>query len=258
MTQFSVLSWNIQGEWNLTGHTPHRKIRPHLLNSTADIIALQECKNAKKLFKDPEVLQNYHSFIPASNHSIILSKYPILRAAEVMFPRWNRKGNLESCSRADIQIGHAAVRIYNCHFQIVRAGPALRLKQLEYLLADAQNHRGPIILCGDLNTTIPQNGWNRRIIKNWHMQPKRDMVVDGKFMEHDERELINRAAANYGFREVADLSIPTWSAFKTKRWEVFKLKLDWFMVKGLNVAGYKLGQYVSDHKAIEVEAIIPD
>ncbi len=263
MQNLSVLSWNVQGKVNITGHTLFKKIKPHLINLSSDIIALQEMCNAERMLGKigtlkaynifiPELNKGRHNGIPRFNHNVLLSKYPILRADEIIFPSWNRKIPLENGIRADIQLNNKVLRIYNCHFAIFKVGIGTRLKQLEYILSDSRGHKGPTIICGDMNVAIPKAGFRRKIITGWHREPKREMSVNGKFIDYDEREIFNETISQHGFEEVLDLYTPTWSPLKSKHWELFKLKLDWFMVKNLEVTDIKLGDYVSDHRSIEV------
>jgi endonuclease/exonuclease/phosphatase family metal-dependent hydrolase len=263
MQNFSIQSWNTQRELNLTGNTSFKKVQTHLKTFSGDIIALQEMCNAKELLENIPNFKSYNFFIPrlnktkdkrvpGCNYNVILSKYPILKADEIAFPEWNKNVILENCTRADIQLDEKILKIYNCHFAIFRVGIETRLRQLEYILEDAKNHTGPVIICGDMNVTIPKVGWNRRIISLWHQEPKKEMFIDGKFINYDERELFNRIINQYGFREILDLYTPTWSLFKSKIWELFKLKLDWFMVKDIEITEFHLNDYVSDHKSIGV------
>ncbi len=262
-----MLSWNIQGKRNFTGYTPFSKIRPHLLNASADIFALQEMCDAEELLKNTVEFKQYQLFIPklnkcrdggafGYNHNIILSKQPIIRSYELVFPTWNKKVFLENCSVSEIQVQEKILRIYNCHLGIFKVGITTRLKQLEYVLSDAINHNGPIIICGDMNVTIPKNYWKRKIIRAWHQEPKKEMIINGEFFMGDERELFNQKLNEFGFKEVGDLYTSTWSPVKSDLWEMFGLKLDWFATKNMNVTGHKVDSYVSDHKSIEVEALL--
>ncbi len=267
MQNLSVLSWNIQGKVNLTGHTLFKKVKPHLINLSSDIIALQEMCNAEKILKNIEALETYNIFIPelnkrrhggtqGFNHNVLLSKYPIISAEEIIFPSFNEKIHLENGIRADVQLGDQIIRIYNCHFAIFKSGIDTRLKQLAYILEDARSYKGPTIICGDMNVAIPKKGLRRKIVTGWHREPKREMSINGKFIDYDEREIFNKTISKHGFKEVLDLYTPTWSPLKSKRLELFKLKLDWFMVKNLKVTDIKLGDYVSDHKSVEVRCHI--
>jgi endonuclease/exonuclease/phosphatase (EEP) superfamily protein YafD len=178
--------------------------------------------------------------------------------AEVVFPANDKKKKPDNCTRADIEIAGSVVRVYNCQFPIFRVGPSERKRLLHYILQDAAKHQGPTIICGDLNTTIPAPGFKRTIIQNWHMEPNAELEIAGTFMHRDERFLVHDTITKHGFVEALDLHIPTWSGLKTKLWELFHLKLDWFMVKNLTVVSTALGDYVSDHKAIEVRCAFTD
>src|ERR1051326_562487 len=117
MTTFSVLSWNIQGNLNGTGYTFFRKIKPHLLNSGADIIALQEMNGAEKRLTNISELNSFHKFVPASSQNVIFSKFPLVQVKEIEFPKSIHNGYLENFSRTDIVIHNQILRLYNCHFE---------------------------------------------------------------------------------------------------------------------------------------------
>lgn len=261
MQTISILSWNIQGDTNITGHTRFSKVKPYLQATPADILILQEALHAQTLLSSIGSLRPYNTYIPESNtrpkngfnHSVVLSSYPIQAASELVFPDWGQQRYLENVTKVDVHIGKHILRIYNCHFPIFRTGIATRVKQLEYVLADSLTHTGPTIICGDLNTTTPKDGWRKRIIQTWHMQPGIDAMVDGVKVKTDERELFNTILRRHDFTEVLNIDTPTWSPFKTKNWELFDLKLDWFAVKDLVVVDYTLGKYVSDHRSIKVQ-----
>lgn len=95
------------------------------------------------------------------------------------------------------------------------------------------------------------------IIRTWHHPLPQEQVINGVRVQADERELFNHTLGKYGFKEVLDLTTPTWSPTKTDYWELFKLKLDWFMVRNMKVMNYTVSEYISDHKPIEVQLEIP-
>ncbi len=262
-----VLSWNVQGKINFTGHTPFNKILPYLLISAPDVIVLQEmCDAELKLNKLPNLLKEYKIYIPefntrkrngnCFNHNVILSKHPVLEFKEIHFPQLNPGVFLESASRADIKINDSVLRIYNCHFGIFRSGIATRIRQLEHILLDAKKYQGPTVICGDLNVTIPKKSLLRHIISLWHQEPKSEMTINGKLIIEDEREIFNKIIVKHGFKEVFNLYTPTWSPFKSKMWELFCLKLDWFVIKNAEVADARLGDYFSDHRPMEVQLLL--
>jgi endonuclease/exonuclease/phosphatase family metal-dependent hydrolase len=267
MKDISIVSWNVQGNFNFTGHTAFKKIYPHLLDLAADIFALQEMRGAEKKLAAATGLKQYQVFIPRTNigsslkvlglnQNILLSRFQILQSADLKFPAFTTRRPLENYTRTDLQIGDRILRIYNCHFAIDKVGIRTRLMQLDHVLMDARSHLGPTIICGDLNATIPPPGLNRAIISHWHREPREEILLSGQPENRDEREIFNQTILTAGFKEVLDLYIPTWSVWKTKLWEIFKLKLDWFLVKDIEVISAKLGPYISDHRPIIVRVRI--
>jgi endonuclease/exonuclease/phosphatase family metal-dependent hydrolase len=264
MKNFSIVTWNIQGEANITGYTFPKKIRPHLEKLTADIIALQECCNPVELCGNTRVLNNYtllaskknndKSRYPfAFNDNVILTKHPVVDFLDMPLPELDgKRPPVENCLRADISVYGTIVRVYNCHFPIFRVGPTVRLKLLEHIFTDSQAHNGPIVVCGDLNTTIPKPGIGRAIVRAWHQEPARDLIVEGTTITTDEPTAIYQTIKKYGFVESLKPGTVTWSPVKSKFWEPGKLKLDWCMTKGLRAEDITLSDYVSDHRAIQV------
>ncbi len=264
MNKVSILSWNVQGKKNFTGYTSFGKIKSHLVSSKFDILILQEFPDAKNLIGNIDEFRGFNTFIPelnskslfkkeGCNNNVVISKYPIIDSYEISFSELNSRAILENCSVVDIKIADKVLRVYSCHFGIFKVGISTRLKQLEKVLSDSLNHKGPTIICGDLNSTIPKHYWNRKIIRAWHQEPKKEMVIGGQFFQGDERELFNQKLNEASFREVFDLYTPTWSPFKSKVWEMFKLKLDWLAVRDMAVLDSKLGEYVSDHKSMQID-----
>ena len=267
MEKFSVLSWNVQGKTNPTGHTSYKKVLAELSKSDFDIIVLQEMSGAERKLKKFQAENPYNIFISklnknswlnknGFNHNVVLSKHPIINAQEIIFSDFSKKRLLENCLRTDIKIKDKTLRLYNCHLAVYKAGPAVRLKQLEFILSDSQNHDGPIIICGDLNPIMPKAGLKRNVIRLWHRQPKPEMRIKDELIIKDEWELLNETATKFGFKEALDLSLPTWSPFKSANWEIFKLKLDWFLIKNLGVNNVELGDYISDHRPIKTVCYI--
>jgi endonuclease/exonuclease/phosphatase family metal-dependent hydrolase len=235
-------------------------MKPVLRNSGADIIALQELPNAKRRLG--KAFLDYHLYIPPQNtrrqrpgynHNILLSKLPIIRAREVAFPSIpGRRRVFENCICVDVDWHGKPLRVYNCHLRVFRAGLATRMAQLEHLLRDAASHDGPTVICGDMNVNMPRHTFGRAVISLIHQVPRREFTVQGQRVDWDERELFASKAAEYGFQEALDLHEATWSPFKSRSLELFKLKLDWCMVKNAHIVGKNLGNYLSDHKPLHV------
>jgi endonuclease/exonuclease/phosphatase family metal-dependent hydrolase len=224
--------------------------------------------NAEQRLANNPVFHDYYLFIPnrnkrsnnrttGYNSNVILSKYPIIDTQEVVFPKQNNKEHVENCSRADIKIDNQVIRVYSAHFPIYKTGAATRLRLLEFLLKDASTHPGPVIICGDLNTASPKTGLKRTIIHTWHRPRQQDLYIAGTKLLGDERDLFAQSVRTHGFTEVLDIHTPTWSPFKSQYLELFNLKLDWFIVKNMEVERYNLGTYVSDHKSVRVQCKLP-
>lgn len=261
MKQLTVLSWNIQGNLNRTGYTSFKKVSPVLESTEADILAIQEFNNAEAYIPQIQNFKNLHIFNPntkqqqkkSSNQNIIISKNPILNAAEVHFPFKNGDRNIDNITRADIEVSNQVLRVYNCQLPLFSTSLALRLKMLEFIIADAKTHKGPTIICGDLNTAIADFWWRKLPIRLLHMFPRGYAEAKGKTIKTCEAEYVAKEIFEpQGFTEALDLHTPTFSPFKTTAWQPFKPKLDWFAVKNLNIISTKLHEYISDHRAIEV------
>lgn len=265
MNKLRILSWNIQGNFNWTGFTNFKKVSPSFEETQADILAIQEFSNAEELAPRIENFKNFHKYIPSFNQdetklkkrvnqNVVVSRYPIVHAGEIKFHFKNTYRGIDNITKTDIEVGHKVLRIYNCHFPIFRTSVATRLKMLEVITSDAKTHAGPTIICGDLNTTVADYWWRRLPIRLWHMLPPGYAKIKGRAMETCEAEYIEQNIFKpQGFSEVLDLHTPTFTPFKTTAWQLFKQKLDWFAVKNLKVASAKLHEYISDHRALEVE-----
>ena len=120
-------------------------------------------------------------------------------------------------------------------------------------MTDAQNHDGPVIICGDMNVTIPPIGWKRTVAMLWHQEPRNEMYINGELIKQDERELFHAQAQKGGFTETFNIRTATWSPFKTKHFEPGELKLDWFLTKNMTVTKSSLSDYISDHRSMNVE-----
>lgn len=252
---FSVLNWNIQGIKYYTSAN-FNKIAPLLERSQADVLCLQEAQEMKKDILRFSRSNTLKSVLPENVDygSIILSKFPIIDNGELILPRLTNK-HLGNALWADIEAGDKIVRFYNCHFDIVGVGPKQRADQLKFVLSDSKRHIGPVIICGDFNTTIPPAGIKRKIVQWFHKEQDKSLILDGKYFHNDERYIFVRIAEQEGFREATDISKSTW-CIPPFGWELFNLKLDWFPVRDLELQRVSLGDYISDHRAILAECLI--
>lgn len=252
---FSILNWNIQGNKYYT-HTHFRDIAPKLAQASEDIICIQEACEFKLQVSE---LVHVHAWdrkvsTQGKSDNVILSRFPIIAGGSLTLPDTQPDGN-DCVAWADIAIREETVRIYNCHFEIIGVGPAGRIRRLRHILNAAAHHRGPAVICGDLNTTIPTAGVNRKIVQWFHKEPEESLVVDGRYRKEDERYYFAKVAEQAGFHEAAGISKATWCIAPLK-WELFSLKLDWCLVRGMEIVKTALHQYVSDHRAIAVECAI--
>lgn len=276
MKPLSVLSWNIMGKtWHIIDKTflselSRKKIYKQIVKfidlNNPDIICLQE---ASQYFPHnfDEFLQKigYHWVGDQSgkkrNFNIIASKFPFINFGEVILENADKINSrriatsLSVCLWVDCIVGESLVRIYNCQLRIRGTGINERISFLRDILKHAEAVNHPVVICGDMNTTIPKQGFARKIVQLVHNEPDSSMYFDGKYHPQDERFVFNSVAEKFGFREISDLNRPTWALPYTS-WELFKLKLDWFFIKNVKCRKYSLGQYITDHKSIFAELLL--
>lgn len=276
MKSFSVLSWNIMGKtWHIIDKTffselSRKKIHKQIIKfidlNNPDIICLQEAPQYLPHNLD-EYLQKvgYHwtgdRSGKKSNFNIIASKFPFINSGEVILENADNvtskrmSTSLSVCLWVDCSIGESLMRIYNCQFRIRGTGIDERISFLKDILKHAESINHPVVICGDMNTTIPKQGFARKIVELVHNEPDSSMYSDGEYHPHDERFIFNSVAEKFGFREVSDLNRATWALPYTS-WELFKLKLDWFFIKKVECKKYFLGQYITDHRPIFAELLM--
>jgi endonuclease/exonuclease/phosphatase (EEP) superfamily protein YafD len=251
---FSVLSWNIQGRAHF-GSTAFAKILPVLNSRLEDIVCLQEVRNKE----DALALDDWNHVYTKDGanrpknfcDNVIITKFPVQASGDLIF-----KSTLPDIYYgalwADLLASAGVIRVYNCHLPIIASGISERLKQIGQVLEHARNFPGPIIICGDMNVTIPRQGLVRKIIQLVHRESDGSMYVTGNYYEGDERYVFKEIVEAEGFIEITDIHKATWSPLKNKHAEFFKLKLDWFFVKGMAVDSVTYGPYISDHRSLTV------
>ncbi|OGG04911.1 hypothetical protein A2Z33_06455 [Candidatus Gottesmanbacteria bacterium RBG_16_52_11] len=175
---------------------------------------------------------------------------------------WNRKGRKRSyfAGRAfwvTVMTGGSLVRIYNCHLNVTGNGMTERRIMLTGIIRHADTFRGPVIICGDMNTVIPDRHRYRFAVSLMHRIPAPQPEIYGRFADLNERYYFYDTAKNYGFEETADLSANTWRMPLTQR-EAFGLKLDWILYRGLVKIRGRTGGWIGDHRAVIGEFAIRD
>lgn len=249
---FSILNWNIEGSKYYT-RTSFKKISPNLKESTADIFCLQEAQEIKEKISTFSNIEKFNYVFQnnINDRNVILSRFPVKSSGELSFPD-TISASLEKAIWADIEIDGKTVRIYNCHLEIVGVGPKQRAEQLKHILNDAKKHIGPVIICGDMNTTVPAAGLKRKFIQWFHKVATKNIVLDENHIHNDERHSFIKIAEQEGFIEATDISKATWCIMPL-RWEIFKLKLDWFFIRDIEKPKISMGNYISDHRSIFAE-----
>lgn len=249
---FSILNWNIEGSKYYT-RTSLKKISPNLEKSTADIFCLQEAQEIREKISTFGNIEKLNRVFQENinDRNVILSRFPVKSSGELAFPE-SISGSLERAVWADIEIEDKTVRIYNCHLEIVGVGPKQRAEQLKHVLSDAKKHIGPVIVCGDMNTTVPAAGFRRKFIQWFHKVASEDIILNEEYIHKDERHSFIKIAEQEGFIEATDISKATWCVMPL-RWEIFKLKLDWFFVRDIEKPKISMGKYISDHRSIFAE-----
>lgn len=254
--EITIFNWNIQGTKYYT-KTSLGKILPNLENVDADIFCIQEGQELNKKINELKYFKEFNSDISYKNENgaqLTISKYSIVNSVKLNLPAFKKDLKIQSL-RTDINLGEKILRIYNCHLEIFKAGPLDRLEQLKYVLEDSKKHNGPIVICGDLNSVIPKKGLGRLIAKSFHKQGRGNFSDDVKFKDKAEKYLMLDLFNDYGFKNILDINKATWGLYPLK-WELFNLKLDWFLVKDINVIDFSLGKYISDHRSITVKLVL--
>jgi len=261
---FQVLTWNVQGIKNYT-RTAFDDVAPVIDSFSADILCLQEMPRARDQLVKLKRIRAFHCCISSFNnrclqpsatpepfnHNIIVSRYPIKKWGELRFPRTITKQYLEHVTWADITIRGRTIRVYNCHLAIIGVGIRERQQQISFIFKHAHTFPGPVIICGDMNTTIPKKGIKRRLVQWLHDEPDASMIVNGRCMDGDERYSFSNLAKNFGFNDALKITESTW-ALPPTGYQLFNLKLDWFFTRNIRTNKILYGKYISDHKPIRV------
>ncbi len=257
MFKFSLLTWNIQGR-HYFGYTPFSKIAPLLEKTQADIICLQEFPQARSALEKTKFDERYRVIIPPKNepdeghvnHNVSFSKFPVLQHGEFAFKEIVPSPLWERIVWMDIAVPRAVLRVYNCHFGLKRLGISHRLEFLDEVFKHAARHKGPVIICGDMNTIIPARGFWRTVVRKFHKIPKSTFIVDDQYFPGDERHIFRQRATAAGYSDPTPIDANTWR-WPKKPFGILRLKLDWILIRGLKAEPAQFGKIISDHRWVQ-------
>ena len=262
MVRFSILTWNIQGR-HYYGYTPFSKIAPLLEETRADIICLQEFPQAHAALQATRFDERYKVIIPPHNerdggvvnHNVSFSRFPIKQHGELDLTKPAQMPWWEKNVWFDVVLPGAILRVYNCHFGLKRLGISHRLAFLDEVFRHAARHKGPVIVCGDMNTVIPPRGFLRSGIRWFNSIPKSTFYVDDQYFPGDERHIFRQRAKAAGYTDPTPIDANTWRLPK-KPFGILRLKLDWILVRGLKTEPAQFGKIVSDHRWVQATCIL--
>jgi len=144
---------------------------------------------------------------------------------------------------------------YSCHFRVADQGMLERKKMISEIAENSRRFPGPVIICGDMNTVIPDKKSHRGIVRLWHRFPNPDSKEFGDLAERNERYFFLDTVHKYGYEELGDMTKNTWRDVFTGR-ELFDLKLDWMLYRNCKGVSSCLGDWIGDHKAIIGELLL--
>ena len=143
------------------------------------------------------------------------------------------------CLCATMQIYGEKVTICNAHFENVNGGVAGRKKSLEELL-EKINKKGKVIIAGDMNTL------HNKVTRLFNMSKENQNIPESK----GKREVL------YWKEELLvqnNLIDPFSASDWTFKYFVFKDKLDWILLKDIQIKDFGMdGFNSSDHKPLWV------
>ena len=236
-----------------------QKALDYLQSLNKDIVCVQELPYESEIIRNSDYLKSFNS-VDVKNTKLnisfgIFSRFSITDSGFLTLSHFRKEvpnTRPSVCVWADIETPQGPVRFYNCYLQIRGIGIKERLLLLEQILESASGVEHPVVVCGDMNTTIPKKSFSRRVVQWWHKEPNESLNIDGSLWEQDERHLFLKKAQDWGFRDVLDIKDATWLMYYTS-FELFSLKLDWFFVKNLKERSVDFGECITDHKPVLVD-----
>lgn len=230
-----------------------------LVNETrCDVYCLQEISGVKTAEKIKlETGLNYtisngnRALLRIFNHNAVFTNLPIIDSGEFTFTKSVGKKGVFAGKVLWVVVEKLGRRykFYNCHLGLRKLGMDERAQILDTILKDASGFDGPVVVCGDMNTIIPDKKDKRRLVQFLHKFPSPKKEKLAHYADKNEKHVFKDAAEKNGFHEVADLDVNTWVFPFTKK-ELFNLKLDWFLVKGFAKVDHLIGEAIGDHKSI--------
>lgn len=237
---------------------PFWKVRRLVNEIQPDVVCLQEVtsrwfvKRVNGRDKHEVAMTNPEKMLTVlTSRNATLSRLPIGQRGELKYERLTRKRVNPLAGQvvwADIKQGKTIIRIYNCHMAIFGIGMEDRAEMLSDIAKHAKKFAGPVVICGDMNTMMPERrpGW--WLAKAWARFPNPSPAV-GDYSWLGEKYFFMDMAKRHGFTEMGDIDRQTWR-MPFLRWGFWRPKLDWMMYRGLTPVDYRLGPWIGDHRGV--------
>jgi endonuclease/exonuclease/phosphatase (EEP) superfamily protein YafD len=127
----------------------------------SDVLTLQEMDEAG-IDRIARALRLNYAYYPASIHPgsgnyfgpAVLSRWPIERSWKLLLPHggWTR-GQRRTATAAIVRVRNARLLVYAVHLETpVQISDAERRDQAMAVVADAADHKGPVVIAGDFNS----------------------------------------------------------------------------------------------------------
>lgn len=182
-------------------------------------------------------------------HNVIITNLEVVKSGERNFLAENANAFAGKIFWAVLKKENKLVKVYNCYLSVRSIGMGERTRILKDILDEANSFDDPVVVCGDMNTVIPDRINFRSLVKLWHGFPNPTIEEVGEYVNKNEKYIFHDTAKKCGFTELTNIDKNTWVVPFTKK-ELFNLKLDWFLTKGFEDTSYMFGECIGDHKSI--------